>query len=121
MFATLCLRNICPKIIVLQVTFENSGAKQQPGLIVMHLTSEEEGEHAVHCEKYKHVVVVLNARPGAVAVPFPRSTSNLAIHPTFAALEHVKGCSVLAGGQSLQLPGRTMCVFVEMQPDHTTS
>lgn len=100
---------------VLQVTFENNGTDQQLGLIVMHLASAEEGAEGVHCGKFRHVVVVLNARPGAVEVPFPRGPHHLEIHPAMASLDHVRGCNVFDVAESLQVPGRTMCVFVEMQ------
>ena len=97
----------------MQVSFENQGPHQQPGALVMTLTSDDERCGGAKDERYTRLVVVVNARPAAVALPYPQGVQHLEVHPALVGLPHIANTSAADGEGVVKLSPRTFCVFAQ--------
>lgn len=104
-----------------QVSFENTGPDQIPGVIVMRLVSTASpGDPGTHDPDLASVVVVFNARPMAAVIPFPAGCEALELHPALAELAAagdgaVGGCRADGARRELRVHGRVAAVFVEQR------
>lgn len=98
--------------ILHQVSFGNSGTDQEPGVIVMVISScDVVGlEAGVKDSRWKRVLVVLNATPEAVERPWPAGVKKLQLHPL---LEKSKSKASLTRSKTCMCPALTASVLVE--------
>lgn len=96
-------------VMDVQVSFENCGPDQVPGVLVMRI-----GDAAVPpagSAQGGGVLVAINAQPESVAVPYPAGVQSLRVHPTLKDLPHVAGVHSDDDAKVVSLPGRTFCVL----------
>ncbi|KAG2441246.1 hypothetical protein HYH02_010089 [Chlamydomonas schloesseri] len=109
--------------VMRQLAFHNTGPEQNPGVIVMELTSApappgpggDQSEHGVYDSKYERLVTVFNCAPYANDVPYPPGASRLQLHPDLAAVGDARLSGAVAddASRTLRLPSRTAAVFVQ--------
>ena len=95
-----------------RVRFHNTGAAQEPGLILMSISDEEAGLPDLD-PAAEAVVIAFNASPSEVTYSDPDfNASVLALHPIQLALtgDPVKGATFAAG--TFTIPARVAAVFV---------
>jgi pullulanase len=92
------------------LTFQNTGAEQTPGLIVMTLTDTQNLD-----ENYALIVVLFNAQPDEITFDYADlSGETVELHPVLAdgSDEVVKGSSFDSETGAFTVPGITTAVFV---------
>jgi len=105
------------ELIQKHVTFANTGPNQVPGIIMMLLSSGDQGSEAYDPE-FEHILVVFNASPEPKELQYPAPLERLSLHPVQqdAALEDdemwLKGCAAHDEGPMVEVPPRTTAVFV---------
>lgn len=98
--------------VAAQVTFENCGSKQVPGLIIMRVASSKNGG-CVKDDNWDSVVVVLNATRELLEVPYPAGVQSLTLHPETADLPHVQGSSAEDEARTVSVAAQTFLVLCE--------
>ncbi len=114
-----------------RLRFYNTGPGQVPGLIVFGLSDEHENggnrsddDHDGHDDggqSFTHVVVLLNADPGAQTLVVPELAGlHLRLHPVQrdSADPVVRTARFERSSGRFTVPGRTAAVFVASRPDH---
>jgi pullulanase/glycogen debranching enzyme len=94
-----------------RLTYYNTGVDQVPGLIVMRLTDDVNGEDID--PSWEDIVVLINASPDEVEyTDLDFAAASLSLHPVQAASADpvVRGSSFALG--TFTVPGRTSAVFV---------
>ena len=105
-----------------QVSFENTGPDQIPGVIVMRLASTgSPADPGTHDPELACAVIVFNAQPAAARVPFPAGAGALELHPALQELaaagdDAVAACRADGARRELSVAGRVAAVFVERRP-----
>ena len=99
-----------------QVRFENTGPDQVPGVIIMQLHSSWQPDHGTWDPKYKHLLLVFNARPEPFECSYPEGAEWYKLHPALAALHAdtmVQLCSADNAQRRLHVSPRMAAVFVQ--------
>jgi pullulanase len=105
--------------IASQLSFLNTGPAQTPGVVVVVLVSAEGPDLGAYDPDHASLLVVVNARPSAVRLPWPGGAGGgLRLHPALAELAAggdaaYAGCAADAEGRAVEVAGRTAAVFVE--------
>ncbi|BDA50310.1 Pullulanase [Coccomyxa sp. Obi] len=95
-----------------QVTFQNTGPQQVPGIIMMEVVSSEEGTHD---PKWKRILTVFNASMNPFTGDWPKDAHSLQLHPILAASsdKHTRQAGTVPGQRTVSVPALTAAVFVE--------
>ncbi|KAG2423818.1 hypothetical protein HXX76_014978 [Chlamydomonas incerta] len=104
--------------VIRQLAFHNTGPDQNPGVIVMELTSAPapgDPSHGVYDPKHERLVTVFNCAPYANDVPYPPNAARLQLHADLAAVgdSRLAGATADEGSRTLRVPSRTAAVFVQ--------
>ena len=103
--------------VIRQVHFLNTGPRQIPGLIVMHL---EDDPQARLDPQYDHIFVLFNANPGEVrySLPADAGMESLSLHPLLAGGSDpvVRQAAFDPATQTFRVPGRSTAIFVHASP-----
>jgi len=106
-----------------QLLFHNTGPDQIPGLLVMQLNSaavggggaEAAAAGGTYDPTWRSLLVVFNARPEPVEVPYPEGLGGLELHPALKGLagdDEVQGCSADGEKRVVCVQPRLAVVFV---------
>ena len=84
---------------------------EELGTLVMLLSSSD---LHVRDDTYSSICVIVNASPTDVAVPYPPALTVPQIHPEFARLPHVAGCTLSDEKRQATVSPRTMLVLCQL-------
>lgn len=83
---------------------------EELGTLVMVINSSD--KH-VRDPTHSSICVIVNASPKEVEVPYPPFLTTPQIHPEFAPLPHVAGCSLSDESKQATVSPRTMLVLCQ--------
>ncbi|KXZ50711.1 hypothetical protein GPECTOR_15g395 [Gonium pectorale] len=109
-----------PGDVMRHLAFHNTGPEQNPGVIVMELTSAPTagGADGVYDPSYERLVTVFNCAPYGNTVPYPPGVpqgASLQLHPDLEAAGDARLSSSAPddAARALRVPPRTAAVFVQ--------